>query len=192
MALMDLLQIAPKGKIGDIEIMATLEEIHTDALQITEHPIEVGAPIADHAYIRPSELVMRCGWSNSSFTALTGAIASLFDGGEVGEKYTDAIYSQLLALQQTREPFDVITSARQYSNMLISSLRLDRDKETSSILMITATLRQVIIVYTAVTALPPREDQADPASTAEIENTGVKQPIAATPSPGGAVSPEAF
>ena len=189
MALLDFLQIAPKGKLGDIEIMATLEEIHTDSVQTTEHPIEIGAPITDHAYVRPSEVVMRCGWSNSSFTALSGAASSFFSGGEVGEKYTDAIYSQLLALQESREPFDVITSARQYVNMLLISLRLDRDEKTSNILMITATCRQVILVNTAATTLPPRDDQANPASTAEIEETGTKQPVKATPSPGGSVKP---
>jgi hypothetical protein len=192
MALLDLIQIAPKGQIGDIEIMVTLEEVHTDTLQTTEHPIEVGAPITDHAFIRPAELVMRCGWSNSSFTALASTISSFFTGGEVGDKYTDEVYSQLLALYQSREPFDVITSARQYTNMLINSIRLDRDKETSSILLITVTMRQVLIVYTSATTLPPRSDQADPASTAEIEESGNRQPLVATPSPGGSVPPTAF
>lgn len=189
MALLDFLQIAPKSQIGTIEIMATLEEIYTDSVQTTEHPIEVGAPITDHAYVRPSEVVMRCGWSNSSFTALSGTVSSLFSGGEVGEKYTDGIYSQLLALQEARQPFDVITSARQYVNMLLVSLRLDRDEKTSNILMITATCRQVLLVNTAATTLPPRADQANPASTAEIEETGTKQPVVSTPSPGGSVPP---
>lgn len=191
MALLDLLQIAPKGRIGEIEVMATLEEIHTNNLQTTEHPIEVGAPITDHAYLRPAEVVMRCGWTNSSFAALSGAVAALFNGGEVGDKYTDSIYSQLLALQESREPFDIITSARQYSNMLITSLRLDRDEKTSNILMVTVTCRQVLLVYTQATTLPPRENQADPASTTETQETGVKQPVSATPSPGGAVPPSA-
>lgn len=191
MALLDLLQIAPKGKLGEIEIMATLEEIHTDTMQTTEHPIEVGAPITDHAYLRPSEVVIRCGWSNSSFSALSGAVASLFSGGEVGDKYTDSIYSQLIALQESRQTFEVITSARQYSNMLITSLRLDRDEKTSNILMITATCRQVLLVYTEQTTLPPREDQADPASTAETQESGVRQAVNSTPSPGGSVPPSA-
>lgn len=192
MALLDFLQITPAGKIGEIEIMATLEEIHTDTTQISENPIEVGAPITDHAFNRPSELLLRCGWSDSSFTALAGTVSALFTGGEVGDKYTDGIYSQLLALKEAREPFDVITSARQYTNMLISSLRLDRDKETSNALLITATLQQVLIVYTAATTLPPRSDQADPASTGEIEESGVRQPVSATPSPGGSVPPTSF
>jgi hypothetical protein len=192
MALLDLIQIAPKGQIGEIEVMVTLEEVHTDTLQTTEHPIEVGAPITDHAFIRPTELLMRCGWSNSSFTALSGVVSSFFSGGEVGDKYTDEIYSQLLALYQSREPFDVITSARQYSNMLINSIRRDVDEKTSSTLMVEIVMRQVLIVYTAATTLPPRSDQADPASTAEIEESGVRQPLAATPSPGGSVPPTAF
>lgn len=192
MALLDLLQISPKGMIATIEIMATLEEVHTDTVQTTEHPIEIGAPITDHAYMRPSELVMRCGWTNSSFTALANVVSSLFSGGEVGDKYVDAVYSQLLALQESRIPFEVVSSARLYTNMLVTSLRLDRDATNSNALMITATFKQVLLVYTAATTLPPREDQANPASTAEIEETGVKQPVVATPSPGGSVPPTSF
>jgi len=187
MALLDFLQIAPATRLGPIDVMATLEEIHTDALQTTEHPIEAGAPITDHSYMRPAEVVLRCAWSNSSFKALSGTISSLISGGLVGDKYVDAIYSQLLALQQSRIPFDIITGARQYTNMLITSLRLDRDSKSSNALMITATCRQIIVVYTQATTLPPREDQALPENTAEVEESGVKQPIAATPSPGGSI-----
>jgi hypothetical protein len=76
--------------------------------------------------------------------------------------------------------------------MLINSIRRDVDEKTSSTLMVEIVMRQVLIVYTAATTLPPRSDQADPASTAEIEESGVRQPLAATPSPGGSVPPTAF
>lgn len=44
---------------------ATIEERHMDEMEITEHPVEQGANIADHAFKRPAELVLKCGWSNS-------------------------------------------------------------------------------------------------------------------------------
>ena len=53
MALSDLLSFAPKEKIGQMDIMASLEEIHVDTMQMTEHPVELGAAITDHAYARP-------------------------------------------------------------------------------------------------------------------------------------------
>lgn len=37
-------------KIGMIVPSVVVSEKHTDTLEITEHPVEVGAAIADHAY----------------------------------------------------------------------------------------------------------------------------------------------
>lgn len=187
---MSFLTLSPKGNIGGIDIQATLEEIHTDMLQITEHPVEIGAAVTDHAYSRPSEVVIRCGWSNSSFDALTGAVTSLFSGGGLsGASYVDSVYSQLQTLQQSRIPFTITTTRRQYSSMLMTSLNVTTDSKTSNALMVTATCRQIIQVATQATTLPPRADQANPASTAQVENTGVNQPQAgAMPSPGGALA----
>lgn len=42
-----------------------LEEIHRDDLIITDHPVEKGAGTSDHAFKRPEEVEIRCGWSNS-------------------------------------------------------------------------------------------------------------------------------
>ncbi|HEY8355731.1 MAG TPA: hypothetical protein VIK69_12045 [Methylophilaceae bacterium] len=191
MALLDFL-VSRGSTIGDIQIMATLEEVHTDTIQASEHPIERGAAITDHAYKKPAEVLIRCGWTDSSFTALVGSVSSLFQGGSVGDRYIDGVYSQLLALQESRQPFTIVTGLRQYDNMLIQSLRVDRDQKTSNALMVTAICRQVIIVETQATQLPPREAQRDPASTAEVENTGVKLATPATPSPGGSVPPTAW
>lgn len=190
MAFFDVL-LTPKSSIGGIEIQASIEEIHSDALQVTEHPVQLGAAITDHAFKRPAEVVLRCGWSNSSTDSLLGGISKLFSGGGFsGESYVDAIYSQLLALQESRTPFDITTQRRSYSNMLVIGLSATTDAKTSNILMIEATCRQIIIVETQATTLPPREAQANPANTAEVENVGTVQPQPATPSAGGSLPPQ--
>lgn len=192
MALSDYITLSPQSSIGGIEIQASLEEVHTDTLQITEHPVERGAAITDHSFKRPAEVVLRCGWSNSSTSALLGAASALFDGGSLaGSSYVDNVYSQLLALQESRTPFDIVTNRRKYSNMLIVGLQLTTDNRTSNSLMVTVACRQIIIVSTQVTSLPPKDSQANPASTAEVENAGVKQlQTGAMPSPGGSAPPD--
>ena len=191
MAISDYLSLTSPSVIGGIEIQATLEENYSDTLQITEQPVEQGASITDHAYKRPSEVVIRCGWSNSSIDALAGTFSAFFDGGSAsGSSYIDGVYSQLLALQQGRQPFTITTARRQYSNMLIVALQVTRDNRTNDLLMVSATCREIIIVSTQATTLPPSANQANPASTAETVDAGVKQPqTGATPSPGGALSP---
>jgi hypothetical protein len=39
---------------------ATIEEVHNDELEITDHPVEKGTTISDHAFKRPSELIDHC------------------------------------------------------------------------------------------------------------------------------------
>ena len=65
--------------IGGILPNVTISEQHTDTLTITDHPVELGAQISDHAYKMPSELVMQVGWSDSSL-ALTGVISGIVSG----------------------------------------------------------------------------------------------------------------
>lgn len=50
-------------KIGMIVPSVVVSEKHTDTLEITEHPVEVGAAVADHAYKKPSEVVMEVGFA---------------------------------------------------------------------------------------------------------------------------------
>src|ERR1700722_20299202 len=81
-----LLAIKPKRGFyattdGAIIAQATVEEMHSDETEITEHPVEQGSTISDHAFSRPSEVIVTCGWSNSPsgngpLNALIGAAAN--------------------------------------------------------------------------------------------------------------------
>ncbi|MCA8339497.1 phage baseplate protein [Burkholderia multivorans] len=183
---LDMVLLSSKS-IGNIKIAVSIEERHNDELTITEHPVEVGANINDHAFRRPSEVVMRCGWSNADYEALLGTFQALFDGGLPSDDYVSGVYSQLIALQRSRQPFDVVTSRRQYQSMLIAGLSVTTDAKTSAALIVTATLRELRLVTSKVTTLPPKANQADPSATSEVQDMGTKRLIAGNPSPGGAV-----
>ncbi|MDN7895883.1 hypothetical protein QZM82_06700 [Burkholderia cepacia] len=191
----DVLDVTLTGgkKIGGVTISAIVEEVYSDNVVITEHPVEKGAPINDHAYMRPREVIMKCGWSNADYSALLGATVVSFDPSGANAMatgtYVDAIYSKLLQLQANRERIDVVTTRRKYSNMLIQGLTVVTDQKSSSALMVTATLKQVIIVSTQATKLPPRDNQANPAATAETQSAGTKSAVPSTPAPGGSIAP---
>ncbi|HEM8999479.1 TPA: hypothetical protein U2T46_001524 [Burkholderia cenocepacia] len=193
--LSDILDVTLVGskKIGSVTISAAIEEVYSDEVIVTEHPVENGAPVNDHAFMRPREILMKCGWSNADYQALLGsAVASFDDTGAntmATGTYVDAIYSQLLQIQAKRERVDVVTTRRKYSNMLITGLSVVTDQKSGSALMLTASLKQVIIVSTQATKLPPRANQANPAATAETQNAGAKSAVPATPAPGGSVPP---
>ncbi|MBU9380640.1 phage baseplate protein [Burkholderia gladioli] len=191
----DVLDVTLTGgkSIGGVPISAVVEEIYNDDIVITDHPVEKDTPINDHAYQMPRQVVMKCGWSNADYSALLGAASVSFDPTGANTMatgtYVDAVYSKLLKLQADFQLLDVTTTRRKYKNVLIRGLTLVVDPKTSSSLMVTATLKQVNIVSTKATTLPPRANQANPAATAETQSAGAKSATPATPAPGGSVSP---
>ena len=107
-----------------------VEEVHRDELQVTMHPVATGTPITDHSFLMPQMVELRWGWSNSNAQA---------------EGYVQAVYQELLTLQQSRQPFDVSTGKRQYSNMLLRSLQIRTDETSEFTLMGLAICQQVIL-----------------------------------------------
>ncbi|WP_337689506.1 phage baseplate protein [Mycetohabitans sp. B46] len=74
----DMVLLSSK-KLGDISISATIEEVYSDELVITEHSVEKDALVNDHPYQKPREVVIQCGWSNADGAALVGAAQVSFD-----------------------------------------------------------------------------------------------------------------
>jgi hypothetical protein len=187
-----VISLLESSTIGGVTIQALVEETHDDTLEMTDHPIEQGAEITDHSYVNPTAVLLRCGWSNSSTEALLGAVSSLFSDGasSTGADYVSGIYSQLLALQQSRQPFTISTPLRTYENMLMPALRVTRDQKTYQALMVTATCREAILVSTQTTTIPPQANQADPSNTADTQNMGSQSLQPGTPAPGGSSDPD--
>lgn len=81
-----------RRSIGKIIAQVTVEEKHHDELEVTQHPVEQGANIADHAFKRPNELTLRVAWSNSP-----GQPASLLQGlsGALTNQLTGTVQNQI-------------------------------------------------------------------------------------------------
>jgi hypothetical protein len=176
---LDLVTFRPKRKIGEFTAYVAFEEAHTDDLTITAHPVEQGAQITDHAIKEPAVVVIRAGWSQSSLSGLIGAAKSILSGGGfgglLGNDYARETYDKLLKLQADRQPIEVVTGKRKYKNMLMRSLAMTTDRTTENVLVVTATFREIIMVETQSTTLPPKENQAEPQKTAPPQSTGAKQ-----------------
>lgn len=171
-----------KRKFGGFTAQVTVSESHADEVTFTDHPVEHGASISDHAYKNPATLTLIVGWSNSSSAAVGSAIGSILKGNireALNSNYVADVYKRLLALQATREPFDVTTGKRKYRNMGISSLATETDEKSENVLIVTVGLREVIIVRTQSVNVPPREVQKQPEKTAETTDAGSKQAVPA-------------
>lgn len=163
--------------IGGIIPDVVIEESHSDTLTITDHPVEQGAAISDHAFLNPSQVTMRVAWSGSSL-ALNGAVSGLVNGTLLTSpiKSVRDLYEELLALQRSRKPFGVMTGKRQYDNMLIQSLQVTTDAASENALVCSVDLREVIIVQTKAAQLKPAA-QATPAKTSPTTDRGVVQAV---------------
>lgn len=153
--------VRPQRSIGGLYPDVTIEEKHTDDLEITEHPVEQGAAVHDHAFKKPEAVSIRSGVTDAKKSG--------------GERPSQEFYDKLLELQAKREPFDIITGKRKYKNMLIKSLFALSDPENENCLIFTAECQEVIIVATQVTSVPPRAKQANPAKTGATGDKGQVQ-----------------
>jgi hypothetical protein len=146
--------------IGGIVAQVTIEEQGTDELQITDHPVEQGAPISDHAFKRPVTVNITAGWSQ----AYAGNLSA-----ETG------VYGLLLSWQSAFMPFNVVTGKRSYSNMLIERLIITTDQHSEYALLAQIGCRQVIIVGTQTTQVVGQgatSAQANPENTAPTQQNG--------------------
>ncbi len=143
--------------------VTVIDEDHHDDLVITGHPVQQGAAITDHAYKKPAEIVVQAGWTNSS------------DAAGDDETYVRGIYTQLLALQLDRNPFEVWTAKRLYDNMLMQGISTTTSTKTENALIVTLRCKEVILVNTQVLTLAPAQQMAAPQITAAPANTGSAQ-----------------
>lgn len=162
---LNLLQIR---SIGGFIPDVTVEEQHSDELVITEHPVEKGAAIADHAYKRPVGVMIRAGWSASSLAAL----------GNIN--YPREIYEGLLTLQRAFTPFDVVTGKRMYSNMLLQRIFETTNEQFPSAILLNLELREVILTQTQTVSLPSAASMKSPELNAPTQNLGTKNVAPAT------------
>ncbi len=149
--------IRPRRSIGGIYPQIVMEEQHTDSLHITEYPVESGASFSDHAFKKPE-------------------IVSITAGTSATQEDVNLLYQKLLELQDKREPFEIITGKRRYTDMLVETLSVPTDKTKENALWFNATCKHIRIVGVKTTSLPPVERQALPNSTASPVDGGTATP----------------
>jgi hypothetical protein len=105
-------------------------------------------------------VIIRCGFSNSSFAAFGDP------------NYVQDIYAQFLALQASRQTFDILTGKRAYTSMLISLLQVTTDERSENALMMTAECHEVIIAQTQIVTVGASANMSNPQLNGATQNTG--------------------
>ena len=138
--------------MGDFVFDAVFSTEHHANLVVTEHPVQSGASIADHAYMEPDEISLEIGMSDTG-----------------GEGRSVRMYQMLKQLMMRREPMRVVTRFENYENMLIMSMSAPDNYETMHAFKASLVIKQVKIVSVATVQV---QQTVSASKTPETEGSG--------------------
>ena len=183
--------IRTEKSIGGIQLDAVISESHVNEVSLTSNPVEFGAEITDNAVVQPKQINILAEVSDTplgvaAFGQIVDLVTGLF-GTSTSENITrsNAAYNAVIQLQEEREPIEIQTKLRLYTDMVITKVTTIQDKDTSRIVRMSIDLQQVIITQSEIVQLS--EDQLRAGSAREqaspAEKSGRKEaaePSAAT------------
>lgn len=162
--------------IDGFVIDAARNEEHEFASEVTEHPVEEGADIADHVRRQPNNVTIEGVVSDTPI----GEVAGLRDEGALP---SDQAFALLQEIADSRRPVTVETSLQVFDNMILSSLNVPRDARTGDSFQFTAQFVQIALVTnqrtTIETASPRGRNKVNrgnkPSRTARLSLLGTPQ-----------------
>jgi hypothetical protein len=136
---------------------AILRAEHNRQLRMTEHPVQTGASISDHAFLLPSEVTLEIGMSDAMQAFTAGVFTS-------NKSKSISAFETLVALQEGAQPLTVTTRLATYQNMLIESIHALDTKATIAGLRATVVFREIFtgtVTATPVSARPQTTDSTN-------------------------------
>ncbi len=182
--------VRTKKSLGGIQLDAVLSETHTNEIRLTKNPVELGADITDHAIIEPKRINIVAQVSDTPLgTAALGEIVDLVTGlfgTATSDNITrsNAAYNAMLQLMEQREPIEVQTRLKLYTDMIITNLTTTQDKDSSRIALMTLNLEEVLITESQIVKLDPEQLQEGTAREqgSSPEKKGRQEPVTPTES----------
>ena len=127
-----------KTNIGGYFFDGFITVTHNKQLEITQNPVETGASVVDHAYVKPATVTMKI--------IVSDVHASLVEG-QFSDSWSRAVsaWNVLKQLQEDRIPVSVLTKLDLYENMLIQNLQATDEANTYTTLSADVTLQEIPI-----------------------------------------------
>lgn len=127
-----------KTNIGGYFFDGFITVTHNKQLEITQNPVETGASVVDHAYVKPATVTMKI--------IVSDVHASLVEG-QFSDSWSRAVsaWNVLKQLQEDRIPVSVLTKLELYENMLIQNLQATDEANTYTTLSADVTLQEIPI-----------------------------------------------
>lgn len=139
-------------------------------LSITDHPVQTGANISDHAYEEATVLTFEIGMSD---------VMEGFKEGQFSKGITRSIsaYSIIREMQSQRIPITVVTKFGSYTNMMVETLAVPDDVITAEGLRATVVLKQIFVVNVNTVKISERPQKSNESNEGEQKAIEVKQSI---------------
>ncbi|MFC8686314.1 phage baseplate protein [Brevibacillus porteri] len=151
-----------KTNIGGWFFDAFLRSTHTSRLNITQHPVQTGTALTDHAYLQPKEVSMEIGMSDTA----TSLIPGQFTGGWSRSVQAFKVLQELQAL---RVPLQVHSRLGLYQNMLIEEISAPDDYTTLWGLRCTVLLREIIVAQVRTVKISAKPSVTNQANKGKLE-----------------------
>lgn len=150
------------GGAVDVTVTVTTKDEPTFAVEATEHAVEAGANIIDHA--RPKLIVL----------SLEGIVSVFDDQGALDETLSTAAYTALAGLAESPQVVRIETPWRDYPEMLCVSFKPQRSKEIGKSLKFVAEFKQYRVVNAKKQPVEIRQAKKVPKGVKKAED--VKPP----------------
>lgn len=160
--------------IGTIELDVSITESHTGRVAVTDHPVEDGFNISDHARPEPDRLTIEGLVSNTPLSrtqekrivksmGISLETTSTADQKQGTAGYAEAAFAKLRELKENATLVKILTHIRVYDSMVLEDLNIPRDRSTGDALRFTASFKQVRVVKNKATQkVVSKEPKAQP------------------------------
>lgn len=159
-----------KTNIGGYFFDGFITVTHNKQLEITQNPVETGASIVDHSYVKPATLTMKI--------VVSDAHASLVEG-QFSDSWSRAVsaWNVLKQLQEDRIPVSVLTKLDLYENMLIQNLQATDEANTYTTLSADVTLQEIPIARVRTVKISAADQATLKTEMGKIEVEKVKNEL---------------
>lgn len=152
-----------RPKIGVLELDCSISETHTYNSEISAYPVEDGSVITDHIRNLPERLSISGFITNNPVVQVQ---SSDITGEETVGNFVNLAFEEIQKIRNNREPVDIVTGLKVYSNMALESLTIPRSASIGDTFRFDANFVEIKIVNTETVVIPNvTEDVADTAAS---------------------------
>ena len=147
------------------------EEQHAIEVGVSQYPIETGATLTDHVFIKPKKLTITA-YVSDLLVPVSSTLTTPYRDSEAWKKIVDQILK--------REVLTVVTLLTTYQNMILTGASAPKNSSNGRSLIVNMSFEESLIANSQSTQLPSDQLTGDATDKSGQINGGQKQSSDAT------------